>query len=367
MRNINQQLAQLYPTQYHKLASPAFYGAAQPGAPAGIGGWKELARTTLGATSDDIIVSSLADKRYYMFLISAINSGNLRTDLQLGSGSTDTGNNYAFRYSETGATDITGTSQSSILMSNGGVSTVNNFMAGYIANLSAKEKLILGHTVNQNTAGAGTPPGRREFVGKWVNTLNPLDVITAHNNNAGDFAIGSEVVVLEWDPADIHTDNFWEQLASVDLSGGASDNLSTGTFSAKKYLWVQIYLKESGVCNLSLSFNNVTTGNKYALRTSTDGGADVTSTSQNSLGLGQIVGTTAGRFINMFIVNDGSREKLGIYNHMDSNSSGAGNAPGRVEATLKDVGVTQITEIDCDNSQSGSYDTVSAIKVWGSN
>jgi hypothetical protein len=49
---------------------------AQGGAAGGIGGWVELGRTTLGSAGDDITVSSLADKRYYMFLTSALNSGD---------------------------------------------------------------------------------------------------------------------------------------------------------------------------------------------------------------------------------------------------------------------------------------------------
>ena len=36
--------------------------------PAVAGGWVELGRTTLGSAGDDITVSSLADKRYYMIL-----------------------------------------------------------------------------------------------------------------------------------------------------------------------------------------------------------------------------------------------------------------------------------------------------------
>jgi hypothetical protein len=35
---------------------------------------------------------------------------------------------------------------------------------------------------------------------------------------AGTFNTGSQkLVVLGWDPADTHTSNFWEELASVEL------------------------------------------------------------------------------------------------------------------------------------------------------
>jgi len=45
------------------------------GIPAVSGGWKELARTTLGSAGDTISVASLADKRYYMVLVDKQNSG----------------------------------------------------------------------------------------------------------------------------------------------------------------------------------------------------------------------------------------------------------------------------------------------------
>jgi len=346
---------------HHGNSFLSFGGVAQ------VGGWKELARTTLGATSDDIIVSSLADKRYYMFLISAVNSGNLRTDLQLGSGSTDTGNNYAFRYSETGATDITGATQSSILMSNGGTSTINNFMAGYIANLSAKEKLILGQTVNQNTAGEATAPGRREFVGKWVNTSNPLDVITAHNNNAGDFASGSEVVVLEWSPADTHTDNFWEQLASVEL-GGDNAELSSGIFTSKKYLWIQAYVipTASNEATIRLGKTTIDTASNYATRRSFNGGADATFVNQTLIANQGGAFTTPSLF-NFFILNISAKEKLVTGHSVMQSTAGAGNAPQRSEYVGKWDNVSDLIDIINIHATASTWAIGSFIKVWGSN
>jgi hypothetical protein len=53
------------------------------------------------------------------------------------------------------------------------------------------------------------------------------------------------MVVLGWDPADTHTSNFWEELASVDLSGGAATNIDSGTITAKniygfKYMQIRV-------------------------------------------------------------------------------------------------------------------------------
>jgi hypothetical protein len=55
-------------------------------------------------------------------------------------------------------------------------------------------------------------------VGKWANTSNPIDdSLNFKRSIKWRFCTGSEVVVLGWDPADTHTSNFWEELASVEL------------------------------------------------------------------------------------------------------------------------------------------------------
>jgi hypothetical protein len=133
----------------------------------------------------------------------------------------DSGTNYSNRVSTDGGADATTTSDTEITDTFGGATGIDPFYSYYISNLSSKEKLVNEHFVSSWTAGAGNAPRRQERVGKWTNTSNAIDQITANNTGAGDYPIGSEVVVLGWDPADTHTTNFWEELASVDLSGGA--------------------------------------------------------------------------------------------------------------------------------------------------
>jgi len=190
-----------------------------------IGGWKELARTTLGSPGDTIDVSSLADKRYYMILNSALTAsgGSIQHLFRLGSTTIDTGSNYAIRISQSGGADTIGTSQSTIPAGANIENDSDGFSVNYLANLSAKEKLWLGQYVNRSTVGDGTAPLRGEVSSKWVNTSNPVDIMQLINAEAGSYNTGSEVVVLGWDPADIHTDNFWEELASVTLSGTDSN------------------------------------------------------------------------------------------------------------------------------------------------
>ena len=328
------------------------------------GGWVELGRTTLGSPATTIDVSSLANKRYLMVLYNNIDNGTNTHFVvnQYGNSSVDTGSNYSERRSQNGGADATGTSQTYINTS-GGDQVVPEFIVQYIANYASKEKLIMSHSVGAQADGAGTAPNRRESVGKWANTSNPIDVIRANTAfGSRSYGTGSEVVVLGWDPSDTHTTNFWEELADVTLSS-ANSNLSSGTFTAKKYLWVQIYCIPSTSTYGKIQFNN-DTGSNYAYRENTNGAGDTTGTS-----VAQFYPTNVSaenKFINMFIINNASNEKLSIAHCVDASSAGAGNAPIRRESVNKWANTSsQITEIDL-NANAGTWGTGSFIKVWGS-
>jgi hypothetical protein len=75
-----------------------------------VGGWTELGRTTLGGAADQLDVSSLPDKRYYMYLHWVIPDTYVNPRLRLGNSSVDTGSNYARRMNENGGTDSTAAS-----------------------------------------------------------------------------------------------------------------------------------------------------------------------------------------------------------------------------------------------------------------
>jgi len=325
------------------------------------GGWKELGRTTLGSAGDVIDVTSLPDKRYYMILADFIADGRLDPRLTFNA---DTGSNYSQRTSYNGGSDSTSTSRSDVSGANRQAGGTNLFGYYYISNLSSKEKLLQHWWANTHPGvGAGTAPERTEWVAKWTNTSNAVDQVTSTNADTGDFDTGSEVVVLGWDTDNDNT-NFWEELASVELTGTA-DTISSGTITAKKYLWVQFYQKSSGDSNINMIFNN-DTGSNYARRGSNDGGTDFTSTSSSALSF-QTSDTDSAHFLNMFIVNNSANEKLGISHGVTQNTAGAGNAPQRKEQVHKWANTSsQITEIDINNTDSGSYASGTIMKVWGS-
>jgi hypothetical protein len=326
-----------------------------------VGGWVELGRNTLGGASSTIDVTSLADKRYYMVLHSVVGKNTVTVDdgIRLGNGSFDTGSNYARRRNVNGGTDTTATSQTSALLASS--DTNPQFDISYMVNYSSKEKLGITHRVHQGGAGSGSIGNRQEFVWKWANTSNPIDRWQFWSGGSDTFNSGSEVVVLGWDPADTHTNNFWEELASVTASG-SSTNLSSGTITAKKYLWVQCYIGDTSNGESRYTFNN-DSGTNYSQRRSIDGAADTTIT---SLAYTTITGnTTTPHLFNMFIINNASNEKLIIGNLINQNTAGAGTAPQRIEFVSKWSNTSnQITEIDFD-SEAGNYPSNCELRVWG--
>lgn len=330
--------------------------------PAAVGGWVELDRTTLGSANANISVSSLPDKRYYKVLVDvAGQSSNSDFGVRFNS---DSASNYSARVSFDGGADVTATTASlASTFTTDTPSTTPVFHVTYIANLAAKEKLLTtSQGVRQMTAGAGNAPQRSENAAKWVNTVDAINEITLTTAGAPTFNTGSQVVVLGWDPTDTHTTNFWEELASVELTS-AADNLSSGTITAKKYLWVQCYTVASGAINARVTFNN-DTGSNYAKRNSDNGSADGSIGNQ---AFWQINATTGNEFYNIFIINNSSNEKLMSGHVLGQGTAGAANATSRGEQVGKWANtVDQITEIDFTNAGAGDYAGGSFLKVWGS-
>ena len=173
-------------------AAQAAGGAGGPS----VGGWVELARTTLGSAGNTINVSSLPDKRYYMVLTNILQNGNYNFRVRMNG---DSGSNYSYRESADGASDTTSTS-TDLINFTADSNTTDCFNVGYAANLSSKEKLWQSWLVNEEVVGAGTAPYRGETVGKHAQTSNPISQFNIFNNyGSSKFASGSECVVLGLD------------------------------------------------------------------------------------------------------------------------------------------------------------------------
>ena len=335
--------------------------------PAAVGGWVEIGRTTLGSPNTTIDVSGLANKRYLMFLADWETSAGSSNEHIIFNGLQTA--IYADRRSLNGLADgvdinVLGSRYQATLTP---VVGIPQFNVGYLANVSNQEKLGQYWTVQQNTLGAGNVPQRAEAVNKQAQTTNPIDQISLVGETvANTHATGSEVVILEWSPEDVHTTNFWEELANIQVTSSSSTNLSSGTITAKKYLWIQCFSTGTS-SDINTTFNN-DTGNNYARRFSIDGTADDTTGSQSSISNMHNAGRPGeNAFSNWFIINNSSDEKLITGKSIQQNTAGSANAPARVEFSAKWANTSvQITEVDFD-STSGNFSGGSFLKVWGSN
>ena len=362
-----------YPPQYYSPRARKYYRkrpSVAGGGGAGVssvGGWKELGRTTLGSAGNNIDVSSLPDKRYYMILGSAFPSGNTYGGLRFNS---DSGTNYSSRRSENGGADGTTTSDSKIFFNRGvSVYPANMlFSVGYVANYSSKEKLSIIHGVTDGGSSAGNDPERLQCVGKWTNTSNAISSINNVQLDSGSWNTGSELIVLGYDPADTHTttDNFWEEIYSTTLESDSSTSnaqFDTGAFTGKKYLWIQIFADAN--FDPLIRFNS-DTGNNYASRTSYNGATDSTNINTSHTNTGATFVASNIGFGNIFIVNVANKEKLGICNGVRVDTLGAGTSPNfKGENVFKWTNTSnQITSMQIEKG-SGTLRAGTTIKIWG--
>lgn len=329
---------------------------------AGIGGWKELGRRTLGATNAAIELTGLANKRYLMFMNHLITTGStLNWNHRTGNGSFDAGSNYSIRRSENNGADSTLTLQSTFTAATAS-RAVDVFGIGFCANVAAREKLIIYNSLDQGASGAGTAPNRQELYSKWTNTSNVMDRIRVATTS-NTYEVGSEIVVLGWDPSDIHTDNFWEEIGS-----GTGTGISDITLSAsKKYNMFAGYVKASGTINtlLRVGAGSIDTGTNYARRSSVNGAADTTATAASSIDIRAGTITTA-MLVWGFVVNVSTREKTFIVHTVEQNTVGAGTAPNRTEVVGKWADTSnQFNHFGIQESDSGSIAASSFLKVWG--
>lgn len=151
---------------------------------------------TLGSSGSSLTISDLVSVIFNVNLIHLLASGAIQHKMRLGSGSVDSGANYTWRRSGNGGADGTGTSVNEI---NANQSTADIFVISYAINISSEEKLVIGSTSEQGTAGAANAPSRMEFVGKWVNTSNQYDHLNIFEDNTGSFDTDSNLSALGTD------------------------------------------------------------------------------------------------------------------------------------------------------------------------
>lgn len=153
--------------------------------------WEEIGRATLSVAGDTVSVTGIPSRKYLRIIYFYVTTTVIVPIIQFNN---DLAANYSYRFSANGAADSTSVSQTSIV---GGAGGVSNPQYGdfCVVNDAAQEKLIQGATAT-SVAGAANAPSRLEITGKWANTAAAISRVDLVNTGAGDFAIGSVVIVL---------------------------------------------------------------------------------------------------------------------------------------------------------------------------
>ena len=153
--------------------------------------WQELASVEVSSTTSSFDSGTFAAKKYLMFTLTKEKTGGyVNPKLHFNDDSTT----YAFRYSDDGGSDSTSTSRDHIDLRAGELDG-RSLTIGYIINKSNKEKLVIAHSTNANSEGAGNAPTRNEVVGKWDDTSSQITKLNFTESAGGSFASGTKLKV----------------------------------------------------------------------------------------------------------------------------------------------------------------------------
>ena len=162
--------------------------------------WQKLDSVTLGVAGDILDSSIYESKTFQMMMIGVYKqSGTGRGFHRVGNSTIATGSNYAFRRSPNGGADSVFASNSNLYAPD--VLDVNDeFHVAYYVNISGEEKLFIVNLIQAGAAGAAYVPDRSEFVAKWVNTSNQIDIQRVFNSDGtGDFTTDTNLSILGTD------------------------------------------------------------------------------------------------------------------------------------------------------------------------
>lgn len=159
--------------------------------------WEEIGRTALVANADVISVTIPA-RKFLRVLVTLIPTGGTIDHGFRFNG--DTAANYSYRRSINGSADTTSGLVNYAYFDSGTLTTTLVAIDATIINILNQDKLIMGSVIGRSTAGASSAADKVEYADKWANTAAQITTITCNNTSGtGDFAIGSEVIVLGHD------------------------------------------------------------------------------------------------------------------------------------------------------------------------
>ena len=155
----------------------------------------------------------------------------------------------------------------------------------------------------------------------------------------------------------------WAKNGTSSTGSGAS--LTISDLTKVKLNQFMCHILQNGNVYLRYRIGNgsIDTGSNYADRLQYNGGTDITQTSQTDIHL--INATGSDIFSIGYIVNISGEEKLIIGHHLNTEGTGAGNPPNRMESANKYTVTTdqidQLQALDESGTEIGSNSNLSAI------
>jgi hypothetical protein len=159
--------------------------------------WEELGRTTLAVAGDTISLTSFTARKYLKIIIDVRDTGG--TINPLVRFNSDSGANYSINYNDNGGANANAVSQTQIALDTGAAAAYPFHCIVEVENILATEKMCWLQSVGRGTVGGGNVTTMRTGSAKWANTLAQINRVDIINTGTGDYAIGSEVIVLGHD------------------------------------------------------------------------------------------------------------------------------------------------------------------------
>ena len=167
------------------------------------GTWNRLDKAVLGSAGTSLECNGFTSKNFIRFeaYIKGDGSNGFNMRLEVGSGSYGSGNDYQFKALSNGT--LSGGDETNNHIPTCSGSTYDNFVSGYITNISGQEKLFVIYSMDtENAEGTATAPRRRRQFGKWITTSGQIDRLKIHRTTGGNYQDGSWLTVWGSDDAD---------------------------------------------------------------------------------------------------------------------------------------------------------------------
>jgi len=240
------------------------------------GSWKEVARYTVkssGALSPQFADRGFMEvdvpkKKFYMVLLHIkgkekdfIANGDFDTEMIFNN---DPSTRYYNRYTTNHGAYATSNDGGIKIITKSVANADSEFAVIHIYNPDTPEghHLVMSQAVREAGSGVATAPDGHIGGGNWKapgEYIEKISVRVVPINSDYSFAVGSEMVVLGYDPSDVHSssDNFWQKLGE----GTASGSSLSVSFTPKKYLMIRTATRNTNNINTTTTFNNDTNSN----------------------------------------------------------------------------------------------------------